>query len=604
MRRWCFLAGIPAVALLAANFLALDGQILTPIISGKTLLITQNLAGLWLMNEGSGGKIYERFSGSDPNLFGMPEQYLKRWNNTSPYLWRSNGATITDNFAANPVDGSTTASRFEGTAVQLYQTITTTAQQYTQSVYLKSNTGSSLAGQLVVLDPSSGFIIQSITITTSWQRFSMTWTGHAGNTNIYPIYPPGGVAQDIVFYHPQVEAGSTATPIRPLSFTMGMNATANSSAPSWTTGAISITSGTFALGGLPNAVTLGTVTLYALAKQTGDPGAYAPYLSDWQVPGGPKTIFGYDGTTATPWLAYQAGISTSVVKAPAVYLTDSLWHIVAASNDGSTTKLYVDGQMVASKSSAATSVTNGAFAFGTDNTVGFYPGVLGSIGLYTAVHTQAQIDQMTQYFKGVATAKGVTPPASVTEWLMYEGDSITDATSGPPVPTAMYPWLVAKTLSPGILGWNNAVSGSFVFHLAARAAVVDATIKAGRNNILFVLVGTNDLANTGTAAALETAWASYMTARRTAGWNKIIACTLTSTNDATKQPKIDTFNTWLHANYATYADALSDFAADANLGCGTTCGANTTYFSDGLHPTAAGQAIMAPIAKTAIQSVR
>jgi phospholipase/lecithinase/hemolysin len=38
------------------------------------------------------------------------------------------------------------------------------------------------------------------------------------------------------------------------------------------------------------------------------------------------------------------------------------------------------------------------------------------------------------------------------------------------------------------------------------------------------------------------------------------------------------------------------------MGC-DACAANTTYFSDGEHPTAAGQALLGPIAQAAIQSV-
>ena len=52
----------------------------------------------------------------------------------------------------------------------------------------------------------------------------------------------------------------------------------------------------------------------------------------------------------------------------------------------------------------------------------------------------------------------------------------------------------------------------------------------------------------------------------------------------------------------SYYDALADFAANATMGC-DSCAASSTYFSDGEHPTAAGHAILGPIARAAIQSV-
>jgi lysophospholipase L1-like esterase len=63
----------------------------------------------------------------------------------------------------------------------------------------------------------------------------------------------------------------------------------------------------------------------------------------------------------------------------------------------------------------------------------------------------------------------------------------------------------------------------------------------------------------------------------------------------------DTVNASIHADNSYY-DALADFAANATMGC-DSCAASSTYFSDGEHPTAAGHAILGPIARAAIQSV-
>ena len=63
----------------------------------------------------------------------------------------------------------------------------------------------------------------------------------------------------------------------------------------------------------------------------------------------------------------------------------------------------------------------------------------------------------------------------------------------------------------------------------------------------------------------------------------------------------DAVNTAIHADNSYY-DALADFAANSTMGC-DACAASTTYFPDGEHPSAAGHAILGPIARAAIQSV-
>ena len=49
-------------------------------------------------------------------------------------------------------------------------------------------------------------------------------------------------------------------------------------------------------------------------------------------------------------------------------------------------------------------------------------------------------------------------------------------------------------------------------------------------------------------------------------------------------------------------DALADFAGNATMGPDSAA-SNTTYYADGLHPTSAGQAILASIMQSAVDAL-
>ena len=53
---------------------------------------------------------------------------------------------------------------------------------------------------------------------------------------------------------------------------------------------------------------------------------------------------------------------------------------------------------------------------------------------------------------------------------------------------------------------------------------------------------------------------------------------------------------------SSFYDGLARFDLDATMGC-DACASNATYYPDGTHPSAAGHAILAPIANAAIYAV-
>lgn len=206
--------------------------------------------------------------------------------------------------------------------------------------------------------------------------------------------------------------------------------------------------------------------------------------------------------------------------------------------------------------------------------------------------------------------------------LVAEGDSLTFALSGYffnalSIDNSAFPsdqgagvairkWARWKTADPALLVANMALSGSKLSQLVTRAAALDALLSADSNRryILALLIGTNlDTSNPTTFAASV---ADYCQARVAAGWDNIILGTIPSRTDG-NMADFDTayaqpYNAiikgagWAEANGVS---VIADYAGDARIG-GTGAANNATYFSDTVHPTAAGYAIMGPILASAI----
>lgn len=122
--------------------------------------------------------------------------------------------------------------------------------------------------------------------------------------------------------------------------------------------------------------------------------------------------------------------------------------------------------------------------------------------------------------------------------------------------------------------------------------------------VISVLIGRNDMGDVGQAWDQTTflnEYIAYLDARRSGGYRTICATVLPSTaaNINTRRNAVNpTIVGWL----GTHCDAIADFAANATIGPDAAA-SDTTYYSDGTHPTNAGQAILTTIMTTALQSL-
>jgi hypothetical protein len=210
-----------------------------------------------------------------------------------------------------------------------------------------------------------------------------------------------------------------------------------------------------------------------------------------------------------------------------------------------------------------------------------------------------------------------------TIFWVTEGDSRT-APDGIHVPASqMYPELYAAN-QPLITLNNVAISGSFLSDngmggtnpasLIVRGPTVDALI--GMNPgytyyILSVWIGANDShlgpGMVNSSVPYMSLLSQYCDLRRAAGY-KIIVCTEIAEFLSSDNPNYSNwvafrsvFNPTVQGWIGTHIDALADFNS-TSLGPPASA-ANTSLFSDSIHPTALGQSILSPVMGGALSSL-
>jgi len=513
--------------------------------------------------------------------------------------------TNTANYASNR-DGLMIASRVQVSGSNIaYSTpspnVFASGMTYTLSLDAISNTGSAQTIRLGV--DYGGAISGNLTVGTAWSRVSWTFTADS-NSQYIILYPDaGGDAVDVSYDRLQLEYGSAPTAWDSHLFTVQLGRSlwaADTSMPSWSAPWL-VFSGAQKAWGLGNwaPITLRTMSAYVVLQETSDSTPAAAFGNDagtmaiWPTfNGGPSYAVAFGGTRVQP----------SCPLSGCIRIADGNPHVLAETYDGTTLRGYVDGVLVASTTASIAPQTISDLELGSNTYVDsgpfYFTGDIGYASLYKVAHTAAQVQATTALLATRMAAYGAPIPAW-RNWVLFEGDSITGGTGGPWTSTVQ----AAVTTTHFPQGANTAVAGSILANVTSRESTDNATLlPSPTRNVLVLLVGANDMNDSGGAAGFEAALKAYCLAQKAAGWNKLVLLTLLPQTTAGFNVFRDAVNALIVADSSFY-DALVSLDLDPHMGC-DACAANTTYYQDGIHPTTtAGSNAIAADVLSVLESV-
>lgn len=209
---------------------------------------------------------------------------------------------------------------------------------------------------------------------------------------------------------------------------------------------------------------------------------------------------------------------------------------------------------------------------------------------------------------GVSSSPSMGSSSPDASQVICDGNSMTVGHPDDLGPTS-YPRQLHVLLGDKWLVWNLGVDSQDTGAMSADAGTqIDGLCSKTRHlNVVVCWEGTNDICmdDTGGATAFERL-SAYCTARQKVGF-KVVMCTILPRSRDTTPADFETqrqvCNAAIRANWKTCADGLADLAADHRIGdAGDE--ADTAYFMDGVHLTAAGNAIVAQIVKSEVEKLK
>lgn len=546
--------------------------------AGKTV---SGPISLFMFDEGFGNMIANRAGGSAPwyvnNLLAPLGSY-------SGGLWTGT-SVVTPDYAQGPFPG-TRAARFNTlTGTELTQNVNILGGAYAESVWVSSNTG---VLQTMRINFNGDYGTDLTVPATGWVRLSRTGSTSAGTSAFSPVVTNAANGPlDVLFYGPQLEVGGTAT-------NGAYDGLVVRGSPAWTSAGLNFGAGggaAYSAQSIPGYnMSAGITMVVAFMWPTSATPPDADHVLMMGDPTGQFYMSARDGHTYPEIVVGNRQFTTKLVPD----LKDSVWHIAVGSWSASDlyTRLWIDGVEVGSLQGAlSTTLLSDSIGVLSFQGNGWrMPATAAYAALYNTGQTPTQIRATIVDVQTLLASRGVTQ--SNQALIGYEGDSIT-ADQGPSLNT--YPYLL--TIPAARLPRNYAVSGSTVADMVTRATNVLPPNVPVAAKILTVLIGHNDMASGDSAATFFANLKSYCLARKAEGWVVVVATVLPSTVSGFNV-KRNAANVLIRADPSFY-DALCDFDTNPTIGADAAA-SNVTYYSDGTHPTQAGQNLLAPIMQATI----
>lgn len=261
---------------------------------------------------------------------------------------------------------------------------------------------------------------------------------------------------------------------------------------------------------------------------------------------------------------------------PDFYNWNNRWEVIVVSHSGSVTSGYNTLGVRYDSPATGDAITPtgghliGAFSFPGINK---FVGDISRILVFNTRLSDSDVLAWTTYL-----SFGILKPAQ----LRFGGDSKMTGLGGAPA----CPNQTATLSQPGNYVYlkNTAVSGrTTVDVLNSLSAEVLTQYVPGIVNVYAIMIGNNDISLGLNAAQTYANIVSICTQVRAVGYKVIIMTDLyTAPLVSSANTTRNTINVNIRANWATFAEELSDTNALPNAQDPT----NTTYFADGVHPTA------------------
>lgn len=308
----------------------------------------------------------------------------------------------------------------------------------------------------------------------------------------------------------------------------------------------------------------------------------------------------YTGRDTQPYFTYHQGLdSVNSRKLRISPTTEWKKGIEGMTYDGTTRRTYQKGNYIEEAENGDLNLS-GALTVGGYSTGAFLNN--WDIHELLVFNRGLSVTEATQINQYLATKWGMP---LCTRRLYFECDSLTagvGATAGNDYPRQLWALLGSN---PSDHIWNYAVTSSTINIAVGRAS----TTSFGYNDpvddiesIVLFLAGTNDINGGESGADTYAEYVSYCQARQAQGYKVIAFTMLPFGTVAAHETERQAFNVLVRANWATFSDAIADIAADSRIGDSGDQN-DTTYFADKIHCTDAGYAIVAGIAKTAIDTI-
>lgn len=536
------------------------------------------------------------------------------------------GATVTANAAAGP-DGKVYAASVASTAATTWSinlgTFTLPAGTYTVAIDAKRNTGSNQTFRFGF--GNSGGLSAIKTATAAWQTFTLTFTlGSPSSAAMWAVLTDGTNNAALLIDNVRLFSGSSdlgADTLVGHLYPSNVNPVGAGATPTVSGGVMDMSGGGLAVTQFETTV-LSAFSAICIGRRLSASGGanFQTFLGDCRT----FTNFAanQEGTGITgefngnPHPVYaSAGVPQDIFAPESLWDgVDPSYQVIGWTYDGTTFTMWLDGQPAYSEVASGQTATIADLMCGWAGGASFTSkhGINGML-LYGRALTVAEMASTSEYLKSRARSVGLT--AGVNNFLCAEGDSIT---VGHVTTNGGYPHLFAPVSSPLVKGANHAIGGATLQIRAAganslygRRAINAAMIpgnKRGRKYCFTFMIGHNDFVLDAIYLASPSTFVAdlgtFAQAMKSDGWDRvaigtILPSTLTGFNTWRNTVNALITPTWAAANGV---DAIFDFAANATIGPDAAA-SNLTYYSDGTHPTDAGQAILETIYAAKINAI-